>query len=342
MKTKIVPILFTIVAASLLTLVKAQETTYNYSFIHSLDQKAAGCGYYALANAHAVQQLFNQGQAINEANIKQLAEELLVSHFTPFYKGMYDNLSVEEKRRYDNNFLHYAESNSDLLATDNAYSEETNNSTFFTMLSNEHNRLENAYAIQYIGNTNQPNIIRIIECLNNDTNGNFIANINNTERSITHFLYNLGSYEGGHWVYVGIVKEPGKIPYIIHLNSTNNDSLQTSNEFKDVIQHLINCMRQQKPLITDNEQPPVHNQEQINIENAIKESLKILEESDFTFAQKLQEADDLQFAKKLQEEECINDAAIAFALTEEKDQDNQIAEDADFAYALSLADEDNF
>lgn len=348
MKTLLLRTFLSLITMGSCTLVHAQET-YKYYFIQSIEQHALGCGYYALANAHAVQQLFNEGKEINEANIKKLAKESLLKHFTDFYKNMYDELSVEAKNNYDNDFLKYAESQTDLLSNEASFSYEDNRSTFFTILSNEHNKLENAYAIQYIGDQNQPNIIRIAECVHNDTNGSFIGTIKNQEKAIIHFLYNLGSYESGHWVYVGVIKEPGKLPYIIHLNSKNNDSFYTSTEFKVVIQHVVDCIHNQTPLVIDNEQihalspEAIKAQEQIDIEKAIKESL---EENELKLAQKLQEEEDFAYSKMISEQEendYSNDASIALALAlEEEEKNKQIAEDADFAYALSLADEYDF
>ncbi|RTL06638.1 hypothetical protein EKK58_04900 [Candidatus Dependentiae bacterium] len=338
-----------------------------YHFIPSLNQSAAGCGYFALANAHAVQQLFNEGKAINEENIKALAYESLVNHYKPFYEDLYNSLSTEEKKQFDNDFLKYAESQPDLLTTEDAYSLQNGESTFFTMLSNEHNQLKNAYAIECIADQKQPNIIRITECLQNDTYGDFIGTIKNQERAIIHFLYNLGSYNSGHWVYVGVIKEQGSMPYIIHLNSTNNNSFYTSEDFKLVIKHIVNCIGNQKPLLipTDNQPDAIQTQEQIDIEKAIKASLEesdaqqMQNEEDVIYKKQMaeQEAADLQLAQKLQEQDdfaystiiaqreendCTSDATIALALEQEENTQQIVEEDADFAYALSLADEYDF
>lgn len=347
MKTQLLNTLFGIIGISIFAGTINTSHPYRYQYIPSASQNAASCGYYALANAAAVQQLFNEKQAINEHNIKQIAIQELTEHFTPFFKDEYDNLTPDQKAQIS--FLSYAEHQTPLLSTlDTLLLDESGpRSTFFTLFKNEHNELQNAYAIQCINE--KDNLIRIVDCLNNDRTGLALSRIKNEDRSIIHILYNLGSDNSGHWVYIGIIKQPGQEPYIIHLNSTNNDSYERSTEFKLVVDHIQKCIHDQKALVTEKQEEAIKTEDDINLAQAIANSLQdaenikmkqnaVSDEDNLKYALKIQSEEDSLYCQALQTKE--EDSLYAFNLNKEEEELQRL-EDYDFALALALAEEDN-
>lgn len=334
-----------ILTFSVVSLTGLTNASYNYFYMQSKSQKGATCGYYALANAHAVQQLFNEGTKINGENIGLLTEQTLNNFFAPFYQGLFDQLSSEEKKKYGS-MLAYAEANTDLLNSEKTFSYETYKHHFFDMLANNHNKLDNAYAIQYVSKEREKDQLFIVASNNADICGRALQNITAVDKKIVHFLYNIGSDNSGHWVYIGVVKQPNQNPYIIHLNSTNNNSYETSQEFRTVIQHIVNCIEHKQPLMNERQinNKSVQTQAQLNndaqlrqaIQNSLQDEMLAVkrrqEENDHMYAKQLQEQEDFTFAQKLQKEE--NERFISSRSIHE-----QI--DRDYALALALSEEYN-
>jgi hypothetical protein len=334
-----------IYAISLATsIVGLSKGSYNYVYLQSKSQNGPSCGYYALANAHAVQQLFNENKAINADSIGRLTEQTLTTFFAPFYQGLFDQLSNEEKKQYGS-MLAYAEANTDLLNSEETFSLETSKHHFFDMLSNDYNKLDNTYAIQYVPKEREKDHVFIAASNNTDMYGTALQNITAINKKIVHFLYNLGSDNSGHWVYIGVVKQPNQHPYILHLNSTNNNSYETSQEFRTVVQHIMNCIEHKQPLINKNHVRTTSKTEvnedaqlaqaiQASLQDealAAKRRLDLQEENDRMYAKQLQEQEDFVFAQKLEQEN--NDVTYARQLQEQ--------EDHDYALALALSEEYN-
>lgn len=327
------------ILALTLSMIGFVNASYNYQYIASKSQKGATCGYYALANAHAVQQLFNENKAINAKNIESLTEQTLTNYFTPFFEEEFNQLPDEFKKQYGT-VLGYAEIQADLLDFDKTVLRETVDCQFFTMLSNNQNKLNDAYAIQYVSQERSKNPLFIVGSNNADVYGAALQNIKHANKKIVHFLYNLGSDKSGHWVYIGVIKQANQRPYIVHLNSTNTNSYETSQEFRLILQHIINCIDNGQLLMNQDAHAQGQTQEDRDLEKAIQASLQdqqssarnMQEEQDHAYAKQLQEKEDLQYAQRLQEQE-NKDFVYAKQLQEQ--------EDSDYAFALALAQEDN-
>ncbi|HTM05692.1 MAG TPA: hypothetical protein VL201_00465 [Patescibacteria group bacterium] len=327
-----------------LSIAEFTHASYNYFYMQSKKQNGATCGYYALANAHAVQQLFNENKEISPDTIGRLTEQTVTNFFAPFFESEFNQLSDKEKKQYGS-MLAYAESKADLLDFDHTVSRETAQCNFFTMMNNGRNTLDNAYAIQYVPKEREKNHIFIVGSNNADIYGCALQNINEVDKKIVHFLYNLGSDKSGHWVYIGVIKQPNQNPYILHLNSTNNNSYETSQEFKTIVQQIDNCMEYKQSLMSknsvrQNSQKDIKEDENAQLAQAMQMSLhdeeiakKIRqEETDCMYAKQLQEKEDFMYAQRLQKLEETKNKDLAYA---KKVQEQQ---DYDYALALSLSE----
>jgi hypothetical protein len=290
--------------------------------LHSLSQKSGTtCGYYALANAHAIQKLFQRNSPLTEQNIQKEAESILATHFSSFYSPLYDMLSSSEKRSVGS-LRQYAEDNTDLLDLRDTFETDRSQTTIFNLFGLAHNKLENAYIVHSLKNKlDCP--LHIAASIHHDPEGSALINIGQENRKLVHFIYHMGSYNSGHWVYIGVVKEKNKEPYIVHLNSTNAP-ISSSRDAQTIIAHLTKCIHYNDPLMKKDSDEIIAQRLQQEEYLAHQLGKKDIQFNTIEQQTHEQEALDAQLARTLQEEE---DALYAQRLQDSFDRDERVKQE---------------
>ncbi|QQR53393.1 hypothetical protein IPG37_02955 [bacterium] len=160
------------------------------------------CGYYALAHAQAMQNLFMQKKLINENTVKKETERILKSTF-----GLNGDKAFEESIE-----MLDAADFVDIKKLD----QNNNLKTRIFSLFDENNRLKNSYLIEH----KETNPFFIIDSSEVDNDGYALLDIKKKDdRRLVNFICNIGGNKGGHFVYIGVLKEKNKDSYIIYIDS---------------------------------------------------------------------------------------------------------------------------
>lgn len=193
----------------------SQEHFFNQSFVlpaslqgkaiyhlKALSQKSGtSCGYHTILNAQAIEKIVTAKQTPNAQDIQAATKELLK------IEGFLDEESLKMFE----------------LGQEQA---------FFSKIKSQ---LQNTYFIKY--NTyNTDDVISLAEVATHNPLGLFyeaLSKIKTVGYPLTvHLPFFLGNSKSGHWVYIGIIKEINKKPYLVYLDSCNSRIMEGSPQEK--------------------------------------------------------------------------------------------------------------
>lgn len=181
------------------------------------------CGYYALAHAQAIQNLFMQKKLINENTVKEETERILKSTFGLNGDAVFEE-SIEMLNAEDFVNLERLDGNNNLK------------SRVFSLFD-EKNSLKNSYLIEH----KQENPFFIIDSSEIDNDGYALLDIKKKDdRRLVNFICNIGGNKSGHFVYIGVLKEQNKAPYIIYIDSID---LKGSTFRSEPVEAMLNVIQ---------------------------------------------------------------------------------------------------